>query len=181
MSKSLLRVRRGTWVSLVLAISAALLPSTAAGAVTSASSDGAVTLSGQRWFPIAVSWPPPINGTTPSGGDAVAALANAGVNLLRTGAHGVPWTTTDLQNAQSWDQAAAAHGIYTFVNLRELSRATPGDGNDQFLRNVVATLSGDAGLAMWVGQDEPWWNGYSPSAFPHCQKTLQEPAVAFFR
>jgi hypothetical protein len=150
-----------------------IVPAAADAASTSATGDGAVTLSGHPFFPIGLSWPPPINGTTPSGENAVATLAKSGVNLLRTGAQGVSWTSTILKHAQAWDRTAASLGVYTFVNLRRLSLATPGDSKDTKLRQVVGTLSGDPALAMWVGTDEPWWNNRAPSElqYAYCEAT----------
>src|SRR5436190_1056804 len=97
--------------------------------------------------------------------------AKAGVNVFRIGAHNENWTSSILQTAQQWDQAAAAHNAYTWVNLRELALASPGTSTDTTLRSVVTTLSGDPALALWDNHGEPWWDGISAAQlqYSYCE------------
>jgi hypothetical protein len=162
-------------IVLALVVGVQLAVPAAAGAATTDwnHSTGVLTLNGQPWFPIGVSWPPALGATSPSGVDAVAELANAGVNVFRIGAHNENWSNTVLQNAQQWDQTAAAHNVSTWVNLRELALASPGTSTDATLRSVVNTLKTDSALAIWDNHGEPWWDGIAAAQlqYSYCEVT----------
>lgn len=149
----------------------------AAGAgVTTLDASGVVVLDGQRIFPIVLAKGPPPDGTTPSGGNAFAEVVGAGVNFLKVGPATVPWTAADVDEAKLEDQAAAAHGAHTWVNLATLSRGTPGSAADAVLSQVVTSLEQDpsgTAIGMWKGADEPWWSGIAPTAlqFVYCRAT----------
>jgi hypothetical protein len=165
---------------------AAVLVACALPALDAAGGDGTRTRVGPHGtflvdevpiFPIVLSKPPPRDGTTPTGGDALDEVVGAGVNFLKVGPATVPWTSADITDANQWDQAAAARGVYTWVNLSTLSQATPGSINDGRLQQVITTLKGDStgapGLGMWKGADEPYWGGISPTSlrFAYCRGT----------
>jgi hypothetical protein len=128
-----------------------------------------------RAFPIVLSPGPPLGSHTPWGTNALAETASTGVNVFRVGPGGI-WTSGDIASALAWDRAAAAHHVFTWVNLNGYSQALPGSAEDSGLTRVVATLASDpsgSAIAMWKGRDEPWWSGIAPSAlqFAYCRVT----------
>src|SRR5438067_4326965 len=149
----------------------------AAAAVTSLDGAGTVLVNGAKVFPIVLAKGPPRGGTTPSGADALHEAVDTGVNFFKVGPATTPWTSADIADAVQWDQAAAAVGAYTWINLATVSQATPGSSTDSLLQQVVTTLKGDstgsAGIGMWRGADEPWWSSIPPSAlqFSYCRST----------
>ena len=167
-------------VRFVVAVAVALVVvsvAVAAGAgVTTVDASGVVVLDGQKTFPIVLAKGPPPDATTPSGGNAFAEVVGAGVNFLKVGPATVPWTAADIDEAKLEDQAAAAQGAHTWVNLATLSRATPGSAADVLLSQVVTALEQDpsgSAIGMWKGADEPWWSGIAPTAlqFVYCRAT----------
>jgi len=168
-------VKRIVWpVALALAL---LCTGIAAAGVTTLDPNGTVVLNGAPVFPIVLAKGPPRDGTTPTGANAVAEVVGAGVNFFKVGPATTTWTSSDITDANLWDQAAAAHGAYTWINLSTLSQATPGSSTDSLLQQVLTTLksdpSGSAGIGMWKGADEPFWSGIAPSAlqFAFCRST----------
>ena len=146
--------------------------------------NGTFLLAGQPIFPIVLAKPPPFDGVTPSGTDALDEVVAAGANLFKVGPPGPGeppykwqrWTDAAIANAQAWDAAALARGAHTWINLDTLSRAIPGTASETLLRKVVTSLLGDAsarGIGLWKGSDEPWWSKFAPSVlqFPYCLVT----------
>jgi len=157
----------------LIAVSAA---SGAEAAVTRIDSNGTVVVDGRKVFPIVLAKGPPPGATTPTGADAIAEVTGAGASFLKVGPATVPWTAADIDEAKLEDQAAAAHGAYTWINLATLSNATAGSSADALLRQVVTSLQADSGgsaIGMWKGADEPWWSGLAPGAlqFAYCRST----------
>jgi len=156
---------------------AAVMAATAGATVTSTDGSGTVLLNGAKVFPIVLAKGPPRGATTPSGADALGEVVGAGVNFLKVGPATTAWTSADITDANLWDEAAAALGAFTWINLSTLSQATPGSSTDSLLQQVIRTLKGDptggAGIGMWKGADEPWWSGIAPSAlqFAYCRST----------
>jgi hypothetical protein len=167
--------------AIVLACAVAALhgSSAVAGGGTTTRSDpqGTFLLNDAPFFPLVLSKGPPRDGTTPTGGDALAEVIGAGVNFLKVGPATTPWTDAEIADANLWDQAAAARGAYTWINLSTLSQALPGSAKDTLLQKVITTLKNDPtggpGIGMWKGADEPWWNGLSPTTlrFTYCRAT----------
>ena len=68
----------------------------------------------------------------------------------------------DITAANVDDQAAAANGLSTWVNLSTVATATAGSAGDLLLQQVVGSLKADPGsgaIALWKGVDEPFWSG----------------------
>jgi len=146
---------------------AAVATGAAQAAATRIDANGTVLVDGRKVFPIVLAKGPPPNGTTPSGANAIAEVTSAGANFLKVGPATVPWTTADIDEAKLEDQAAAAHGAYTWINLATLSTATAGSAKDQLLAQVITALKGDSAssaIGMWKGADEPWFSGIGVSA-----------------
>lgn len=159
----------------VLALLVALLAACSTGAATAATTtydeNGVIHVDGEPSFPIAVLRPPPVDGVTPWGTGALDELVASGVTLFAAGPFGVPWKDEDIALAERWNAAAAARGVHTWVNLRELARAQPGTSEEARLRHVLETLRDDPGLALWKGADEPLLSGWSPSVLAHAYAT----------
>src|SRR5262245_14054132 len=142
----------------VLAAAAAFGRIGAAG--TASDESGTLVLNGQKVFPIVLAKGPDAGAQTPSGGDALAEVAGAGVTFLKVGPATVPWTDADITDAQAQGRAATAAGLSTWVNLSTVSQATAGSDADTLLAKVVGALEPDAGV--WKGADEPRWAGIAP-------------------
>jgi hypothetical protein len=125
-------------------------------AVWSLTDHGTFTVDGERFFPIALTMPPPLGSRTPWGRDAVAELVAAGVNTFRAGPWAEGWTTRHLRAAAAWNDVAAEHGVYTWLQLRDLALLEPGSRMLPFLRRALERLTGHPGLGFWKGRDEPW-------------------------
>src|SRR5712692_2449717 len=109
----------------------------AAAGVTTLDPNGTVVLNGAPVFPIVLAKGPQRGGTTPTGANALAEVVDAGVNFFRGGPSTTAWTSADITDANLWDQAAAAHGAYTWINLSTLSQATPGSSTDSLLQQEI--------------------------------------------
>src|SRR5215207_5455118 len=143
----------------VLALCALVAPALSAGATTRVDRSGTILVDGRKVFPIVLGKGPERGSTTPAGGDGLAEIAAAGVNFVKVGPGTCTWTSTDIADAIAWNRAAAAHGLYTWVNLATLARARPNTWRAALLRNVIAALERDpssSALGMWKGADEPW-------------------------
>jgi hypothetical protein len=136
-----------------------LATSAAQAATTRLDRAGTVILDGRKVFPIVLSKGPEAGTTTPDGLDALAEVASAGVNFVRVGPGAGTWTSRDIAQAIARNREAAAHGLYTWVNLSSLSRAQPDTWRAALLRKVIGSLERDpsaTALGMWKGADEPW-------------------------
>src|SRR3954447_19201123 len=158
----------------VLAAAATVGSIGAAG--TASDQSGTMGLNGQKVFPIVLAKGPDAASKTPSGTDALAEVAGAGVTFLKIGPATVPWTSGDIADANTQDRAAAANGLATWVNLSTVSKATAGSPDDQLLAQVVTSLKADAGgsaVGVWKGADEPLWAGtpWSSLTFAYCRST----------
>src|SRR5829696_3947539 len=69
----------------------------------SLNADGVLTIDGRKVFPVGFTMPPPPEGKTPAGHDAIGELRLAGANFLRTGVMG-----GDMRHGgagTAWDEA----------------------------------------------------------------------------
>lgn len=152
------RTRRGACLlGAIVALLAGTPPPAAQGAgpvVTGHNRYGTFQANGQRIFPIGVSTPPPLTGLTPDGTLGLDALVAGGVTLFSAGPHGTPWTTEVLDETRAWADAAAARGVHTWVNFRELAESREGTPERNLLVEVVTALRDSPGLGMWKGLDE---------------------------
>ena len=100
-------------------------------------------LDGAKAFPIVLAKGPERDSTTPDGKNGYAAVAAAGVTMLKIGPATTPWTPADITAANADDQAAAANGLSTWVNLSTVATATAGSAGDLLLQQVVGSLKAD--------------------------------------
>jgi hypothetical protein len=158
-------VTRIVLVAFVVLMSAAA--GSAAAATTRLDRHGTVLLDGRKIFPIVLAKGPPADG--------LAEVAAAGVNFVKIGPAG-SWNEAEIADAIAANRAAAAHRLYTWVNLSSLSVAAPWSLEEELLRQVVGSLEADASgsaIGMWKGADEPWKFRVPPSSlrYAYCLGT----------
>src|SRR5438876_12113980 len=140
---------RAVVVAVVIVVFA-LGAASAGAAVSTLDASGTVILNGAKVFPIVLAKGPPRGGTTPSGADALGEVVAAGVDFFKVGPATTAWTSADITDAEQWDQAVAARGAFTWINLSTL-RATPGSSTDSLLQQVITTLKGDPAGSAGIG------------------------------
>ncbi len=120
-----------------------------------------MVINGRKVFPIALSPGPPTNGKTPTGIDGLQELRNAGALLTRM-LQTNNWNSQLISNQQASLDWAQQHGMFSIVNLRELSSFASGDAaTEASLRNVVNLFKNHPALGVWKNKDEAWWGGVS--------------------
>jgi hypothetical protein len=128
------------------------------GSVVTVTADNVLVINGKKVFPIGFSPGPPNNGKTPSGGDALQELRDAGALLFRM-TQTTDWDSTVVSNQQAALDWAYQHGMFCWVNLRELSEFAAGDTTTEAsLRNIVDTFRNHPALGLWKNFDEAWWS-----------------------
>jgi hypothetical protein len=121
--------------------------------------DEAVVINGRRLFPIIFSPGPPINGLTPSGKNALQELRDAGATVFRL-PRTTDWNDQIIAEEQAALDAAVAHDMYSWINLRELSHFAAGDtAKEAALREMVNRFKNHPGLGLWKNLDESAWAG----------------------
>ncbi len=133
-----------------------LFPLSAAANRVTIDSDLVLVIDGQKVFPIGFTLPPPADGKTPEGKNAIQELADAGATFLRTGAQGGPWDEAALRREQKYLDAAARCGLHCLPYLREHAFVT-NDAQEAQLRSLVERFKNHPGLGAWKGEDEPEW------------------------
>jgi hypothetical protein len=129
------------------------------GVVAVDHSTGVLLVDGRRVFPIVLSDGPPLGGTAPSGGDALAEVSAGGVSFIRTGRSDWSLESIDQQIAAERKllDAAAGHGLHCWVrlgNVPDLSARSLA-ANQHLLTSIVGQLKDQAALGAWKGVDEP--------------------------
>ena len=108
---------------------------------------------GKAIFPLGLSDPPPVDGKTPSGGDAWKEIAGAGINFAR---HYDPWAASSaaeqMINVQHKLDVARAHGMQLWLALAGVDNTL---ANKALLTQIVNAVKGHPGLGVWKGADEP--------------------------
>ncbi len=119
--------------------------------------DGVLEIDGKKIFVIGFTAAPPADGKTPAGKDAFAELVEAGATFVRSGPE-EPWNEGRFEREKKFEDAAARHGLYCWLNLREAARVKPGDAKaEALLRKILATFRDHPGLGVYKGDDEPEW------------------------
>ena len=135
------------------------LSATAAGTTVTIAPHGALLIDGKPVFPIGFTMPPPADGKTPDGKDAIAELADAGATFLRTGPMGTDWNDATFARERAYLDAAARNHMHCATNLRELSSPPAGNAKrEPALRKLLDELKDHPGLGVWKGVDEPEWS-----------------------
>jgi hypothetical protein len=108
---------------------------------------------GKAVFPLGLSDPPPVDGTTPSGGDAWKEIAGAGINFVR---HYDPWAASSVAeqmvNVKHKLDAARENGLQVWLALAGVDYTLANKG---LLDQIVNAVKGHGGLGVWKGADEP--------------------------
>jgi hypothetical protein len=139
-----------------LAVFVTIVPARAT--VVTLAPHGALLIDGKAIFPIGFTMPPPADGKTPTGKDAIAELADAGATFMRTGPMGVDWNEASIARERAYLDAAARNHMYCATNLRELSSLPAGNAKrEAALRKLIETFKDHPGLGVWKGVDEPEW------------------------
>jgi hypothetical protein len=129
------------------------------GTVVTINADRVLVLNGRKVFPIGFSPGPPTNGKTPTNKDAMQEFHDAGALLFRM-AQTANWNSQVIADQQAALDWAYQHGMYGWVNLRELSKFAEGDtATEAALRNIVDTFKNHPALGVWKNFDEAWWGG----------------------
>lgn len=120
--------------------------------------DMVLVINENKVFPIGFTMPPPPNGKTPGGKDAIGELHDAGATFLRTGVMGTAWDEAAIERETEYQDAAARHGMHCLLNLRELGSIGPDDRvREEFLRKLVSRFRGHPAMGIWKHVDEPEW------------------------
>jgi hypothetical protein len=122
---------------------------------------GNLVIAGKQVFPIGLSDPPPFASSAPSGLNAWAEIAAAGVNFVR---NYTVWTAAAVDEllasvGQELD-AAPAHGLQLWMGL---AGADDDLSQESLLAQVVDAFKDQPGLGVWKGADEPAL-GHVPAA-----------------
>jgi hypothetical protein len=116
---------------------------------------------GTAIFPLGLSDPPPVDGKTPSGGDAWSEIAGAGINFVR---HYDPWSAgsaaEQMANVRHKLDVARAHDIQVWLALAGVDDTL---ANTELLDRIVDAFKGHAGLGVWKGADEPLYGRVAAS------------------
>ncbi|MDB6026051.1 MAG: hypothetical protein JWM68_2274 [Verrucomicrobiales bacterium] len=124
----------------------------------SINSDQVMVINGKKVFPIGFTMPPPPDGKTPEGKNAIQELSDAGANFMRTGAWGSGWNKETIALEQKYEDAAAKYGMHCLPYLKELAAVKPGNKERaKQLEYVVKKFRDHPGLGAWKGEDEPEW------------------------
>lgn len=129
-------------------------------------------MNGKPWFPIGLSPGPPLGAKDPTGRDAVAVVAEAGMNCFRLG-RGVPaGQEEDWARYLDW---SAQHGMFCFPNLHEYSVFDDKHPDrPERLRAIVERFRHHPALAMWKSMDEPAWGKVPTEGLVKAYKYLKE-------
>jgi len=138
-------------------------------------SHGVLVLGGKKIFPIGFTMPPPPDGRTPEGKDAMAELREAGANFLRTGPMGTAWNNDALELEQRYQDAAARNQMHCLVNLRELgSLDEKASAREEQLRALVTRFRAHPGMGVWKHVDEPEWGKHPIPPMLRATKIIRE-------
>ena len=129
--------------------------------VVTLDSNKVFVINGRKVFPIGFFSGPPINGQTPDGRDAMQEFRDAGALLFKM-IQTNNWSSQVMADQQAALDWAYQHGMFCWVNLREVSYFTATDTNKPaMLTNVVDTFRNHPAVGLWANQDEAWWGGIS--------------------
>ena len=163
-------------LALMLPVAAAVLPpARAAGpAHVTINADQVLLIDGKKVFPVGFTTPPPPDGKTPSGKNGIQELHDAGATFLRTGAKGGVWNDAAFAQEQAWEDAAARHGMHTWLYLGKAAVDPAHPQNEATLRRVVERFRNHPGLGVWKGEDEPEWGKVPVEAVVRAREAVRK-------
>ena len=129
------------------------------GSHVTINADRVLVADGKKVFPIAFTMPPPPDGKTPTGKNALAELRDAGANFLRTGPMARSWDDEVFALERKYLDGAARHDMHCLINLREAASLGGPDAaaNEALLRDIIRRFKDHPGLGAWKHVDEPEW------------------------
>lgn len=146
-----------------------------AGNAVSINFDNVLVVNGRKVFPIGFTLGPPVDGKTPAGKNGMQELADAGGLFIRTGAIHENWAESTIAAEEKWEAAAASHGLYCWVNLRDLAKVGPHDTKrEALLRRVINEFKDNPGLLLWKGVDEPEWDKVKIPPMLHARDIIRQ-------
>lgn len=162
--------------ALVLFLPDFLRAENSAGNVVTINSDNVLVINGRKIFPIGVTMPPTLDSRTPDGKSGLQELADAGMTFFRTGPHGKDvWDDQAIAREQQWEDAAAKHGLYCWLYLKDLATiGTNNATNEAMLRRVVNRFKDHPGLGLWKGADEPAWGKMKVTGLVRAHEIVRE-------
>lgn len=111
-------------------------------------------LNGKPWFPICLSPGPPLHSKDLLGRDAMEVVKADGINSFRVGAKAPDADRVEIP--AEYVDWIGEHGMYAFINLRELTVLDPNLPDlKQKLRAVIEQFRCHPALAIWKSKDEP--------------------------
>jgi hypothetical protein len=144
-------------------------------------STGCIVIDGQKIFPIGLSEPPPLGGTTRDGRDAWAEVASAGANFVRSGLR--DWNLPQIDNQIAAERqrmdVAATHGMYCWPRLGNAGDLPPAPSGgqpsvkEQLLVKIADGLKTHPALGAYKGVDEPAWGGVPPAGLARARTKLR--------
>jgi len=145
-----------------------LTGSVQAGSLVTINSNNVLVVNGTNVFGLAVSPGPPTYGQAPGGGDALDELRSGGI-LFHRMAFTANWQSSPgvlNPNSVATNQATldlcGAHGLFTILNLKEISKYSATDANTPVaLKAAVDTFRDHPALGIWKNYDEAWWGNVS--------------------
>src|SRR6266705_5182912 len=147
-------IARLALILLVYAAAAAAVAQT--NSVVTVETNLALVINGRKVFTIGFSPGPPNNTLTPAGKDAMQEFRDSGALLFRI-SQSTDWNSTVISNQQAALDWAAQHGMFCWVNLRELSQFSSGDTNTPAsLRSIVDMFKDHPAMGLWKNFDEAW-------------------------
>ncbi|HEV8606747.1 MAG TPA: hypothetical protein VGQ99_15335 [Tepidisphaeraceae bacterium] len=137
--------------------------------------DMVFVIDGKKVFPIGFTMPPPPDGKTPAGKNAIDELHDAGATFLRTGVMATNWDEATFDLQQKWLDAAGRNGMYVVFNLREASSIDPKKPkSEELLRKIIAKFKDHPALACWKGIDEPQWGKHPIEPMVNAYKLIKQ-------
>jgi hypothetical protein len=118
---------------------------------------GVLVVDGKKVFPLALTVVPGPDAKAPSGKQAYAEFADAGVMFMRSGKPN--WDKETIEGEKKMQEAAAAGGMRCCPWLGwDLSLVGPEDTKKkELLLEVINTFKDSPGMGLWKGADEPDW------------------------
>ena len=146
------------------------------GAVSLDPATGCLVIGGAKLFPIGLSEAPPPDGQTRGGRNAWAEIANAGVNLVRSGLRewSLPQLDAQIAAERARMDAAVSHGMFCWPRLGNAGNlpAAAGSTEEQILVRLANGLKTHDGLAAWKGVDEPALVGVPAAGLTRARRKL---------
>jgi hypothetical protein len=149
---------------------------TPAGNAVTINSDNVLLINGRKVFPLGLTMAPPPDAKTPDGINGLQELADAGMTFFRTGPLGKDkWDDAAIAREQQWEDAAAKHGLYCWLYLKEVATIGNNDAKKEaLLRRIVNQFKDHPGLGLWKGADEPEWGKMKVAGLIRAHEIVRE-------